>query len=61
MAENTVWLTIASVLAIFTLGKAKNEQGNEIDIPGEYTHEFFWYYTHFLLSSPKFTSVLQSS
>ncbi|KAJ3872313.1 hypothetical protein F5051DRAFT_159682 [Lentinula edodes] len=41
MAENTVWLTIASVLATFTMGKAKNEQGNEIDIRGEYTDEFF--------------------
>ncbi|KAH7878626.1 cytochrome P450 2 Le.CYP2 [Lentinula edodes] len=41
MAENTIWLTIASVLATFTLGKAKDGKGNEIDIPGEYTDQFF--------------------
>ncbi|KAJ4490283.1 cytochrome P450 1, partial [Lentinula aciculospora] len=40
MADNTIWLTIASVLATFTLGKAKDEKGNEIDIPGEYTNQF---------------------
>ncbi|KAJ4463623.1 cytochrome P450, partial [Lentinula lateritia] len=27
MAENTIWLMIASVLATFTLGKAKDEKG----------------------------------
>ncbi|KIK66045.1 hypothetical protein GYMLUDRAFT_105122, partial [Collybiopsis luxurians FD-317 M1] len=27
MADNTVWLTIASVLTTLTLGKAKDEQG----------------------------------
>ncbi|GAV99790.1 cytochrome P450 1 [Lentinula edodes] len=43
MAENTIWLTIASVLATFTLGKAKDGKGNEIDIPGEYTDQFFRY------------------
>ncbi|KAJ3813269.1 cytochrome P450 1 [Lentinula aff. lateritia] len=41
MAENTIWLTIASVLATFILGKAKDEKGNEIDISGEYTDQFF--------------------
>ncbi|KAJ3788994.1 cytochrome P450 2 Le.CYP2 [Lentinula aff. detonsa] len=41
MADNTVWLTIASVLAAFTLGKAKDGNGNEIDIPGEFTNHFF--------------------
>ncbi|KIK56315.1 hypothetical protein GYMLUDRAFT_47082 [Collybiopsis luxurians FD-317 M1] len=41
VAENTVWLTIASVLATITLGKAKDENGDEIDIPGEYTNGFF--------------------
>ncbi|KIK50452.1 hypothetical protein GYMLUDRAFT_182718 [Collybiopsis luxurians FD-317 M1] len=38
MAENTVWLAIASVLATVTLGKAKDEKGNEIDIPGDFTN-----------------------
>ncbi|KIK50476.1 hypothetical protein GYMLUDRAFT_987669 [Collybiopsis luxurians FD-317 M1] len=41
VAENTVWLTIASVLATITLGRAKDENGNEIDIPEEYTNGFF--------------------
>ncbi|KAJ3995889.1 hypothetical protein F5050DRAFT_1763590 [Lentinula boryana] len=30
-------LAIASVLATFTLGKAKDEQGNEVDIPEWFT------------------------
>ncbi|GAV99793.1 O-methylsterigmatocystin oxidoreductase [Lentinula edodes] len=41
MAENTVWLTVASVLATFTLSKAKDEQGSVVDVPGDYTDEFF--------------------
>ncbi|KAJ3854521.1 cytochrome P450 1 [Lentinula lateritia] len=41
MADNTVWLTVASVLAAFTLGKAKDENGNEVDITGEMTDLFF--------------------
>lgn len=45
MADNTVWLTVASVLAAFTLGKAKDENGNEIDITGEMTDLFFRYMT----------------
>lgn len=41
MADNTVWLTIASVLVTLDLGKAKDDEGNEIPISGEYTHHFF--------------------
>ncbi|KAF9039412.1 hypothetical protein BDP27DRAFT_1409469 [Rhodocollybia butyracea] len=41
MADNTVWLTIVSVLATLNLRKAKDDAGNEIDIPGEYTKTFF--------------------
>ncbi|KIK50472.1 hypothetical protein GYMLUDRAFT_89275 [Collybiopsis luxurians FD-317 M1] len=41
MGENTIWLAIASVLATLTLGKAKDENGNEIDIPGEFTNGFY--------------------
>jgi len=41
MADNTVWMTIASVLATLTLRKAKDMEGNEIDIPEEYTSNFF--------------------
>ncbi|GAW09426.1 cytochrome p450 [Lentinula edodes] len=41
MADNTIWLTVASVLAAFTMGKAKDGNGNEIDIPGKFTNHFF--------------------
>ncbi|KAJ3995888.1 cytochrome P450 1 [Lentinula boryana] len=41
MADNTVWLAVASVLATLTLGKAKDEKGTEIDVPGEYTTGMF--------------------
>ncbi|KAF5387375.1 hypothetical protein D9757_005700 [Collybiopsis confluens] len=41
MADNTIWLAIASILATFALGKAKDENGNEIDISGEFTEGFF--------------------
>ncbi|KAF9078698.1 cytochrome P450 1 [Rhodocollybia butyracea] len=41
MADNTVWLAIASVLATLNLRKAKDDEGNEVDIPGEYTRHFF--------------------
>jgi len=40
MADNTVWLTIASVLATLNLGKPKDMDGNDIDIPEEYTNGF---------------------
>lgn len=41
VADNTVWLAIVSVLATLTLGKAKDKEGNEIGISGEYTSTFF--------------------
>lgn len=41
MADESVWLAIASVLATLTLGKAKDEEGNEIEISEEYTDSFF--------------------
>ncbi|KAF9077446.1 cytochrome P450 [Rhodocollybia butyracea] len=41
MADNTIWLTIASVLATLDLRNAKDDAGNEVDIPGEYTKTFF--------------------
>ncbi|KAF9078787.1 cytochrome P450 2 Le.CYP2 [Rhodocollybia butyracea] len=40
MADNTVWLAIASVLATLDLRKAKDDEGNEINIPGKYTRTF---------------------
>ncbi|KAJ3870024.1 cytochrome P450 1 [Lentinula novae-zelandiae] len=43
MADNTIWLAVASVLAAFTMGKAKDGNGNEIDIRGEFTNHFFRY------------------
>ncbi|KAJ3774223.1 cytochrome P450 1 [Lentinula raphanica] len=41
MADNTVWLAVVSVLATLTLGKAIDANGDEIDIPGEYTTGMF--------------------
>jgi len=41
MAENTIWLTIASVLVTLDLRKAKDDEGREIDIPGKFTPTFF--------------------
>ncbi|KAF5385582.1 hypothetical protein D9757_006772 [Collybiopsis confluens] len=41
MADNTVWLTFASVLATFNLGKARDEAGSEIEVSGEFTNAFF--------------------
>ncbi|KAE9386329.1 cytochrome P450, partial [Gymnopus androsaceus JB14] len=40
MADNTVWLTIASVLATLSFGKLKDKQGNEILVYEEYTNYF---------------------
>ncbi|KAF9040170.1 cytochrome P450 1 [Rhodocollybia butyracea] len=40
MADNTIWLTVASVLATLNLRNAKDDAGNEVDIPGEYTRTF---------------------
>ena len=41
MADNTVWLTIASVLATLDLRKPKDKQGNDISISEDYTSGFF--------------------
>ncbi|KIK54106.1 hypothetical protein GYMLUDRAFT_249860 [Collybiopsis luxurians FD-317 M1] len=40
MADNTVWLCIASTLAMLKVVKAKDDKGIEIPISGEYTHNF---------------------
>ncbi|KAH0578687.1 hypothetical protein H2248_003815 [Termitomyces sp. 'cryptogamus'] len=37
MASSTVWLLISSILATFTIRKARDEHGNEIDVDGSYT------------------------
>ncbi|KAF9066791.1 cytochrome P450 2 Le.CYP2 [Rhodocollybia butyracea] len=41
MADSSVWLAIAYVLATLDLRKAKDNEGNEIDIPGDFTKTFF--------------------
>ncbi|KAE9383003.1 cytochrome P450 1 [Gymnopus androsaceus JB14] len=41
MADNTVWLTIASVLATLNLRKPKDKHGNDIAILEDYTSGFF--------------------
>jgi len=41
MADNTVWLTIACVLATLNLRKPKDKQGNDISISEDYTSGFF--------------------
>ncbi|KAF5369133.1 hypothetical protein D9757_011080 [Collybiopsis confluens] len=41
MADNTVWLAIASILATLVLSTAKDSEGKEIDIPGEFNNIFF--------------------
>ncbi|KAF8997615.1 cytochrome P450 [Cyathus striatus] len=37
MASATVWLTIATVLSVFNIRKAKDDSGNEISVSGLYT------------------------
>ncbi|KAF8886810.1 cytochrome P450 [Infundibulicybe gibba] len=37
LAHSSVWLAIASVLATLDIGKAKDSQGNDIEIEGKYT------------------------
>ncbi|KAF8919622.1 CyP450 monooxygenase [Mucidula mucida] len=36
LAETSVWLAIATILAVFTVKKARGTDGNEIDISGEF-------------------------
>lgn len=37
MAYSSLWAMIASVLATFTISKAVDEDGNEIEVSDEYT------------------------
>ncbi|KAF8869911.1 cytochrome P450, partial [Infundibulicybe gibba] len=39
LASSSVWLIIASVLATLNIAKAKDSQGNDIEIEGSYTDE----------------------
>ncbi|KAF7350440.1 O-methylsterigmatocystin oxidoreductase [Mycena venus] len=36
MADNSVWIAMASILAVFQMGKAKDSAGNIIEVPDEY-------------------------
>ncbi|EEB94271.1 hypothetical protein MPER_06938, partial [Moniliophthora perniciosa FA553] len=37
LADSTLWLTFASVLACFNIDKERDEQGNDIDVPENYS------------------------
>ncbi|KAF5315299.1 hypothetical protein D9619_007187 [Psilocybe cf. subviscida] len=37
LTDAQLWLSMACILALFDIGKAKDEQGNDIPITGEYT------------------------
>ncbi|KAH7884803.1 CyP450 monooxygenase [Phlebopus sp. FC_14] len=37
LAETSIWLAIVSILAVFKIGNAKDEQGHDIDVIPEYT------------------------
>jgi hypothetical protein len=36
MADASVWIAIASILAVFRIAKAKDAAGNIIEVPDEY-------------------------
>lgn len=36
MADASVWIAIASILAVFRISKAKDSAGNIIEVPDEY-------------------------
>lgn len=43
MAYEALWLAVASVLAAFTISKAKDEEGNEITPEAENVYGFMMY------------------
>lgn len=43
MAYESLWLSIASVLAVFNIDSAKDENGLYITPSGEYSFGFAWY------------------
>ena len=43
MALDSMWFTIANVLALFEIKKGMDEDGNEIVPDGEYNCGFLWY------------------
>lgn len=42
-ATSALFLVVASILSTFDLVKAKDEDGNEIEVDGEYVDAGIWY------------------
>ena len=42
VADATVWLAIACILATLNVAKAKGEHGNEVEVLGNMSDSFFW-------------------
>lgn len=43
MAYDSLWLSMASLLAVFNIRKAKDSAGNDITPEAEYHYGFTWY------------------
>ncbi len=43
LAEATVWISIARILAAFNISKAVNEKGQLIEISEDFTSGLLWY------------------
>lgn len=42
MADASVWMTVATVLATLHLEKAKDSEGNDVHVDWEYTDALIW-------------------
>ena len=42
LADTTLWLEVAMVLAAFNVSKKRDAAGNEITPPGDYTSSIIW-------------------
>ncbi len=42
-ADASLWIAMASILAVFQLGKAKDELGNEIEVTENYSDSIVWW------------------
>ena len=42
LAYETLWITVASVLAVFDIHRARDERGHERVPAGEYSYGFMW-------------------
>ena len=47
VAQEVLWITVASVLAVFDILRARDEQGREIIPTEDYFHGFIWCATSF--------------